>query len=299
MNKYPSVNQANALAKYISKTLGIKLSYAKEAVAYMHACSNFHELCNKAGLSFKKEIGMNLPIPIENDLVKLRSLLTPHMSALRAHLAPEIHLNSSVVAKAANEKIHHLSRKIVELLLATDEIDWSSSESVISYLEFCDDSPSQVLVGINSNLPIVNPWIEPQALGLRVYGYYNHNGKYLDIIIREFEFKFKSPRTSKELEHRNWFTPYVIGYLSYLAKQLTSVGYQGNLRLCGINRLRARNIIDFKEQNHFPKFEEQPSPFNKLLELGGRWDWDGSGDSEPSDLGVTVSLSSLARNVIH
>ncbi len=298
MKKYPSVNQANALAKYISRTLKIKLSYAKEAVAYMHACSDFNELCDKSGLVVTRRRGMCLPTPSEDDLVKLKALLTPHISAIRIHINPEVHLDSSVLSKVANKNIHQLSRKIVELLIYGDEeIDWSNSDSVISYLEFYDDSPSLVLVEINNQTATnINPWIEPQALGLRIYGYYEPHDKFLNIVIREFDFDFVSPIKSKELSQRKWFASYVTGYLSYLAQQLTSLGYHGNLRLCRVNLLSGNDIITPDEQRRSKKDLRLSSAFYRLIELGGHWDWDRTSSGERLFIGVKIPLDLLALN---
>ena len=297
MNKYPSVNQANALAKYISRTLKIKLSHAKEAVAYMHACSDFNELCDKSGLIITTKLGVCLPTPCEDDLVKLKSLLAPHISAIRTYINPEVHLDSSVLSKVANNNIHQLSRKIVELVIyGGDEIDWSNSNSVISHLEFFDDSPSLVLVDINNQIPTsINPWIEPQALGLRIYGYYEPHGKFLNIVIREFSFDFVSPIKSKKLSQRKWFASYVTGYLSYLAQQLTSLGYHGHLRLCRVNQLSGNDIINPGERLHSKKDTKQSSAFDKLIEVGGHWVWDKTDDGERIFYGVEVPLNLLTK----
>ncbi|CAK1869530.1 hypothetical protein VCRA2123O444_290037 [Vibrio crassostreae] len=95
MLKYPSVSQSEAHAKYISKALKIKLSFAREAVAFMYGCDNFKELCSSSDLEMLDSNNKYLAIPYKQDLETLELLLQPHLPAIRAHLNPNIHLDCS------------------------------------------------------------------------------------------------------------------------------------------------------------------------------------------------------------
>ncbi|QQX79995.1 hypothetical protein JK628_21315 [Shewanella sp. KX20019] len=298
MTKYPSVSQAKAHAKYISRTLNIKLSHAKESVAYMYSCFDFRELCDKSGLEITEELGKYISTPSVSDLQKLVPLLEPHIQAIREHINPIIHLESSVLSKIAKGKLYRLSRDVVSGMLCKDtEADWSDSASVIKLIEFLDDSVSTVLLQ-RSNKPdsrnYANPWIKPTALGLKVYGTYHFNNKFVDIVIREFDFQFDHPLKGNSIARRQWFGDYVVGYLRHIAEQLISLGYQGNLKLCRVNNLRGCELLEDTSGVYATKDDGQSSAFYNLLIIGGKWSCYKNENEKPSSFGVEIPLSTLS-----
>ncbi|TCT68611.1 hypothetical protein [Vibrio crassostreae] len=239
MLKYPSVSQSEAHAKYISRTLKIKLSFAKEAVAFMYGCDNFKELCSSSDLAVLDSKNKYSAIPNKQDLEILKVLLQPHLPAIRAHLNPDIHLDCSVLGAVVNNRLNCISHGAVNHLLSLgDSFDWSDAKSVINELEFVDGTVSTVLASrivMNRVKNKVNPWIEFSSFGIRAYGYYNFSGKTVCIEMRELDIMFKYPNRYREISSRKWIGDYVIGFLGVLAKQFETLGYTGEIQLSNVN----------------------------------------------------------------
>ncbi|MGR5356587.1 hypothetical protein [Vibrio chagasii] len=239
MLKYPSVSQSEAHAKYISRTLKIKLSFAKEAVAFMYGCDNFKELCSSSDLAVLDSNNKFSAIPNKQDLAILKVLLQPHLPAIRAHLNPDIHLDCSVLASVVNNRLNCISHGAVNHLLSLgDSFDWSDAKSVINELEFVDGTVSTVLASrivMNRVKNKVNPWIEFSSFGIRAYGYYNFSGKTVCIEMRELDIMFKYPNRYRDISSRKWIGDYVIGFLGVLAKQFETLGYTGEIKLLNVN----------------------------------------------------------------
>lgn len=239
MLKYPSVSQSEAHAKYISRTLKIKLSFAKEAVAFMYGCDNFKELCSSSDLAVLDSNNKFSAIPNKQDLETLKVLLQPHLPAIRAHLNPDIHLDCSVLASVVNNRLNCISHGAVNHLLSLgDSFDWSDAKSIINELEFVDDTVSTVLasrIAMNRVKNKVNPWIEFSSFGIRAYGYYNFSGKTVCIEMRELDIMFKYPNRYRDISSRKWIGDYVIGFLGVLAKQFETLGYTGEIKLSNVN----------------------------------------------------------------
>ncbi|CAH7427429.1 conserved hypothetical protein [Vibrio chagasii] len=239
MLKYPSVSQSEAHAKYISRALKIKLSFAREAVAFMYGCDNFKELCSSSDLEMFDSNKKYSAIPYKQDLETLELLLQPHLPAIRAHLNPNIHLGCSVLALVVNNRLNCISHDAVKHLLSLgDSFDWSDAKSIINELEFVDDTVSTVLasrIAMNRVKNKVNPWIEFSSFGIRAYGYYNFSGKTVGIEMRELDIMFKYPNGYREISSRKWIGDYVIGFLGVLAKQFETLGYTGEIQLSNVN----------------------------------------------------------------
>ncbi|WP_210443732.1 hypothetical protein [Vibrio crassostreae] len=239
MLKYPSLSQSEAHAKYISRTLKIKLSFAKEAVAFMYGCDSFKELCSSSDLAVLDSKNKYSAIPNKQDLEILKVLLQPHLPAIRAHLNPDIHLDCSVLGAVVNNRLNCISHGAVNHLLSLgDSFDWSDAKSVINELEFVDGTVSTVLASrivMNRVKNKVNPWIEFSSFGIRAYGYYNFSGKTVCIEMRELDIMFKYPNRYRDISSRKWIGDYVIGFLGVLAKQFETLGYTGEIQLSNVN----------------------------------------------------------------
>lgn len=239
MLTYPSVSQSKAHAKFISRTLNIKLSYAREAVAFMYGCEDFDELSKNAGGLISEDRGTCVVIPCNVDVRMLELLIKPHLAAIRAHFKPNLHLDGSVMDKVVRNKLHCISHDaITSILDRENQVDWTDTRSVIDRLEFVDDTASVVLVSQRDKRggkDQVNPWIEHSSFGLRVYGYYRFSGKAISIELRELDILFRYPNEYRDISTRKWLSHYVIGFIGWLAKQFEVLGYNGTIELCNIN----------------------------------------------------------------
>ncbi|MGC9402412.1 hypothetical protein ACP43V_08160 [Vibrio genomosp. F10 str. 9ZC157] len=239
MLKYPSVSQVKAHAKYISRTLNIKLSFAKEAVAFMYGSNDFKALCSKSDLAILDGNNKFSAIPYKQDLETLKRLLQPHLPAIRAHLNPNIHLDCSVLALVVNNRLNCISHDAVNHLLSLGgSFDWSDAKSIINELEFVDSTVSTVLasrIAMNRVKNKVNPWIEFSSFGIRAYGYYNFSGKTVCIEMRELDIMFNDPSRYRDISSCKWIGDYVIGFLGVLAKQFETLGYTGEIQLSNVN----------------------------------------------------------------
>lgn len=303
---YPSVSKAKAHAKFLSKTLKIKLMHAQEAVAFMYKQPDFQSLEEKCD-SYDYDQDSHFGFSSASQQYKVSSLLHKHVHDIEKFVANNQQVDDSLLSKIANRKYHQISSYIANRLLHSDDddVNWHKTDNVIEYLHFLEESIQCVPFLFSKGQAEINPYIDDTNFGVKYYGIYNLKNNYLSVHMKEFDCVIEQPLSPRKITHRKWFTPYVVGYLAFLAKQLLSLGFAGHIHLSRIQGFRAAHALGVPRD----KFETQdtgPSDvYSKLIENGGRWCWgksnffsSGIENRIPTDLGywhgVTISLESLA-----
>ncbi|EPA7561723.1 hypothetical protein ACQ5DV_000149 [Salmonella enterica subsp. enterica] len=193
MKQLPTCAEAKAHAKYLSRSLNINLSYARDAVALRYNCHNWSELSTVFGQLSDKYMSFYGLASHEEKRV-FSQLLAPYIAELQNAIHPDRHVPESLIRKIAEGHISRVSGKVMSAVIREcEDFPPTTVKDIIELLEFYDETVSRVLAGHHKQIPINNPWLEPWVFGVRFYAYYHFNGKQVTILSREWDLDIHVP----------------------------------------------------------------------------------------------------------
>lgn len=297
MKRFPTRTEAEAHAKYLSRTLNICRSYAQDVVALRYNCNNWSELSKVFG-QFSDKYMSFYGLPSPEDKHAFNQLLVPYIAELQNAVHSDIHVPESLICKVAQGRYPQISGKVMSAFVREcEDSPPASLEDIIDLLEFYDDTANRAVVGNRKRIAVNNPWLEPWVFGLRFYAYYHFEGKMVTILSREWDLDIHDnnlPRGRDRAFSRPWFQDYMVGYLSYLVKQFIGLGYDGTIKICCINNYSALNY-------HLGKPEPRGRVgiqhlYSVLLDCGGKGKWTFSQDGHKHDFGIELQFASLTSS---
>lgn len=99
MKQLPTCAEAKAHAKYLSRSLNINLSYARDAVALRYNCHNWSELSTVFGQLSDKYMSFYGLASHEEKRV-FSQLLAPYIAELQNAIHPDRHVPESLIRKS-------------------------------------------------------------------------------------------------------------------------------------------------------------------------------------------------------
>ena len=294
MKQLPTCAEAKAHAKYLSRSLNINLSYARDAVALRYNYHNWSELSTVFGQLSDKYMSCYGLASHEEKRV-FSQLLTPYIAELQNAIHPDRHVPESLIRKIAEGHISRVSGKVMSAVIREcEDFPPTTVKDIIELLEFYDETASRVLAGHHRQIPTNNPLLKPWVFGVRFYAYYHFNGKQVTILSREWDLDIHDaylPHACDRVFSRPWFHDYMIGYLAYLVKQFIGLGYDGTVKICCINNYSAQDYHQKKAApygrvglNHL---------YRELLNRGGEEKWSFSQNGHKHDFGIDLPFTAL------
>ena len=321
MYKYPSISEAKAHAKYIARTLNLKLTEAQEVVAYIYSCYDWAELKSKQNCSGNIEHLIDVdPIKYihtvnpfryhkdELEVNELDDLLDTHINTLKQYLNSSNLAPGSLLERLTNKNYSQISGQVVSQVLEDLREDESQgfnakdSDQIIECIMLCDDTINKVLYQKESISPI-NTHLEPKAYRQRFYAYYTFENNEVYISSREwdlevfrpskYEQQFSGELLSRSVCSRKWFIDYMIGYVKLIVHQFQMAGYSGKIRICRIQNADVSNFYHNKTDRFSHKGLDKL--FTALLELGGSYVWETGTDGFRYNFGIEIPFTKEAK----
>ncbi|UBO74380.1 hypothetical protein [Aeromonas rivuli] len=292
MSRYPTCVESRAHAKFISKTLDISLSYAQDVVALRYNCESWACLAHRFGTQADKYFAFyGLVNTADRD--NFKNIISPYSQELKSHFNPERHVKESLIGKIVEGKISRISGYIIsQFNQAINESETLSAERIISLLEYYDDSASHVLTSFirQGNPSIINLHIEPWVFGQHFYSYYYFKNKTVKIVSREWDLEIETI-TSRKISAKPWFKQYMLGFLTNIARQFISLGFDGAIKICRINNF---DVIDFQNGKITPYHCAGICElFSSLRNLGGKGQWSINDNGVRYDYGIEIPFTNL------
>lgn len=157
MKQLPTCAEAKAHAKYLSRSLNINLSYARDAVALRYNCHNWSELSTVFGQLSDKYMSFYGLASHEEKRV-FSQLLAPYIAELQNAIHPDRHVPESLIRKIAEGHISRVSGKVMSAVIhECEDFHPTTVKEIIELLEFYDETVSRVLAGHHKQIPTNNP----------------------------------------------------------------------------------------------------------------------------------------------
>jgi hypothetical protein len=183
--------------------------------------------------------------------------------------------------------------------------DWRNSDDVISFLKWSDISAQTILYrGLNDGEIGVFD-INDFNFGIKIYSKYVLDNDYVSFHFREFDCLLQNLNDPMYPHNCNWYPSYMIGYLTFLAKQFESLGFKGRIIISRIDNCLCR-YIDSKEMpaELKPRSKGAIGVYQTLLEMGGVYYNAAKHSDRWADLnhitydhGISIEFSQLIESV--
>lgn len=283
MYRYPSLKEASAQAKLISASHNIKLSFAKEIVAFGAYCRDWAELKSKAMGDAPEELLIVSPFFRRDDptiFQRFKSLVELHSSDIQLYANSVPDIPGSMLNRVLGGQPHLIDLETMESVLS--EVEQSdSAEHLIGSLVFYDETMGKVLnkpgFDVRKSYRI---HLHSSLYGTKCYLYFRvDNGEAL-VELREWDCLVHRPsKTQAEdalfelsedytVTSRKWFNGYMIGFLGLIVGQLRAAGY-----LKGSIIIQKVMDVSFHEfgTNNKSRIRDRHSDdlFHALLDLDG------------------------------
>ncbi len=248
--KSPSINQIEQQSNFFHKKLNLPKTHSQEITAFYYDYPSWCELKNDINNSTPKEYAHD------------------KLCGGNGHYAPEQRQFISDTLKTSKgiEFIKKLSKMplipyTLSNSLAQSRVDWLMDDEVKVFYDYiirdeyfrngellhalhsCDNSFLTKIYHMEQNKKFQsNTCLWDFRFGVKSYYYIFIDESYIEILIREFDTHTAPPHTnenppSKYIFNYPWFQPYIIHYVNYITKYLSTAGYHGKIIINTIDNL--------------------------------------------------------------
>lgn len=285
MYMIPTLNQAKAHAKYISKVIGVKRTHAQEMVARIHRQESWAELATQCKNLGGTQLGDGslfscLYCPQET-IQRFDSVMSRYQKELNHAVTANPTLNESLLTRVCNKEYGRISGPIIwNLLDEIEEIERNAgyaAEQVLECINYYDDSVLQIVN--HRHMDEIKISLHPYFLGQRIYARCHVAGGNVEISLREWDLSSYTLGTKvqyascsdrvKSICNRKWFKPYMMGYLKLIIRQLSNAGFSGKIR---IHKIQNYSIISHHNGIRDRHYHEAITALiDSIILIGGKY----------------------------